>query len=202
MSLSYKPLWDMLEERNISKMEFAKSVNISNATLAKMGKNEPISLTTVDKICNKYACDINDIVKHITTIKIDNSSWEELDIGTIITSNLPLAPYAYFNTFDDKPYYYVIVAKEQLNQYSLFENILPYKFRFSELSFSKGRSGLYIPISNFKINSIESKTLYIRLDKTDTLVQDSLFQIIGTVPKKVLEKLIQFNTLIESMHSL
>lgn len=37
MSLSYKPLWDMLAEKGISKMEFAKSVEISNATLAKMG---------------------------------------------------------------------------------------------------------------------------------------------------------------------
>ena len=69
MSLSYKPLWDMLEEKGISKMEFAKSVDISNATLAKMGKDEAISLTTVDKICNVYDCDIENIVKHIYLFK-------------------------------------------------------------------------------------------------------------------------------------
>lgn len=40
----------MLAEKGISKMEFAKSVEISNATLAKMGKDEAVSLTTIDKI--------------------------------------------------------------------------------------------------------------------------------------------------------
>lgn len=56
MALSYDPLWKMLKEMAISKMEFAKSIGISNATLAKMGKNEPITLTTVDKIYNEYHC--------------------------------------------------------------------------------------------------------------------------------------------------
>lgn len=65
MSLSYEPLWKMLEELNISKMEFAKMVDISNATLAKLGKNEPITLTTVDKICNELECKIENVVQHI-----------------------------------------------------------------------------------------------------------------------------------------
>ena len=52
MSLSYEPLWAMLDELDVSKMEFAKIIGMSNATLAKLGKNEPITLTIIDKICN------------------------------------------------------------------------------------------------------------------------------------------------------
>ena len=38
MALSYEPLWDFLNKMGISKMEFAKRIGISNATLAKIGK--------------------------------------------------------------------------------------------------------------------------------------------------------------------
>lgn len=71
MSISYEPLWQLLNELNITKMEFAKMIDISNATLAKIGKNEPITLTIVDKICNKFNCKIENVVKHIPNIKIE-----------------------------------------------------------------------------------------------------------------------------------
>lgn len=47
--LSYRPLFKMLEQRGISKMKFKNDVGISNATLAKFGKGEAVSLTTVEK---------------------------------------------------------------------------------------------------------------------------------------------------------
>lgn len=64
MSLSYEPLWILLDKLNISKMEFARRIDISNATLAKFGKNEPVTLTIIDKICNEFNCNINDVVIH------------------------------------------------------------------------------------------------------------------------------------------
>lgn len=86
MSLSYEPLWQMLNNLNITKMEFAKMINISNATLAKIGKNEPITLTTVDKICNRFNCQIEDVVKHIQDIQISQQNFA-INIGTIILAN-------------------------------------------------------------------------------------------------------------------
>ena len=74
MSISYSPLWKLLNERNISKMELANMVGISNATLAKLSRNEPITLSIVDKICNQLLCNIEDIVKHIP----DNQSEDSL----------------------------------------------------------------------------------------------------------------------------
>ena len=84
MSLSYEPLWQMLNNMNISKMEFAKIIGMSNATLAKLSKNEPITLTTVDKICNQFNCSIENVVKHIQD---SNNTASLFSIGTIILVN-------------------------------------------------------------------------------------------------------------------
>lgn len=70
MSLSYEPLWKLLDELKISKMDFAKMIDISNATLAKLGKNEPVTLTIVDKICNRFNCKIENVVRHIPEVSI------------------------------------------------------------------------------------------------------------------------------------
>lgn len=86
MSLSYEPLWQMLNDMNITKMEFAKMIGMSNATLAKLGKNEPITLTTVDKICNRFNCQIENVVKHIHDIQITQSNFI-IDIGMIVLAD-------------------------------------------------------------------------------------------------------------------
>lgn len=56
MRLSYDGLWKMLLNLNVTKMEFARNVKISNATLAKLGKDEPVSLTVLMKICEYCNC--------------------------------------------------------------------------------------------------------------------------------------------------
>ncbi len=87
MSLSYEPLWQMLNNMNITKMEFAKMIGMSNATLAKLSKNEPITLTTVDKICNQFNCPIENVVKHIQEFQNHESIFT---IGAIILTNNPV----------------------------------------------------------------------------------------------------------------
>ena len=85
MSFTYQPLWDMLEDKGISKMEFARKIDISSTTLAKLSKNEPITLSTIDKICNEFGCRIEDIVRHIQNAEADCLlSKDLLNVGTII----------------------------------------------------------------------------------------------------------------------
>lgn len=191
MSLSYKPLWDMLEEKGISKMEFAKSVGISNATLAKLGKDEPISLTTVDKICNEYDCDIENVVKYISSIKVDDNASKILNVGTIIVSKTPIRR---FQGHSDRTgiYHYVITDKKSTQQISIFNNI-DYSYKIASLSFIPSSNNLYISIPNLKLETIESKTCYLRLDTIRTLPEDSEFQIIGSLPQYLIDKIIKFN---------
>jgi DNA-binding Xre family transcriptional regulator len=63
IALFYKPIWHPLIERDMRKIKFRDMVGISNTTLAKLGKNEPVSLEIIDKICTKLEFSIQDVVE-------------------------------------------------------------------------------------------------------------------------------------------
>ena len=63
MGFSYKPLWHRLIEQDMKKLEFRDLVGISNSTLAKLGRGEPVSLEIIEKICHKLECNIEDVVQ-------------------------------------------------------------------------------------------------------------------------------------------
>lgn len=63
MSISYKPLWHLLLERDMKKLELRDLIGMSNSTLAKLGKNEPVSMDIIEKICIKLDCRIEDVVE-------------------------------------------------------------------------------------------------------------------------------------------
>lgn len=61
--ISYKPLFRLLLERDMTKTQLRQSVGFSSATLAKMSKNEYVSLETLDNICQFLNCKIEDIIE-------------------------------------------------------------------------------------------------------------------------------------------
>ena len=65
MSISYNPLWHLLVDKNMKKGDLRTLVGMSNSTLAKLGKNEPVSMDVLEKICAKLGCRIEDIVEFI-----------------------------------------------------------------------------------------------------------------------------------------
>ena len=65
MSISYKPLWKLLIDKELTKMEFRKIAGISTPTLAKLGKGEYVSLEVIERICNSLNCKIEDVLEII-----------------------------------------------------------------------------------------------------------------------------------------
>lgn len=61
--ISYKPLFRLLLERDLTKTQLREAVGFSTATLAKMSKGEYISLETVENICKYLNCKIEDIIE-------------------------------------------------------------------------------------------------------------------------------------------
>ena len=61
--ISYKPLFRLLLERDMTKTQLREAVGFSSATLAKMSKGEYISLETVESICKYLDCKIEDVVE-------------------------------------------------------------------------------------------------------------------------------------------
>lgn len=62
MAVSYNGLWKMLIDKNMYKKDLAAELNISSATMAKMGKGENVSLEVLQKICGYMDCNIGDIM--------------------------------------------------------------------------------------------------------------------------------------------
>lgn len=63
MSFSYNKLWKKLIDNKMKKIDLQNAVNISPQTMAKMGRDENVSLDTIDKICGYFQCDIGDIME-------------------------------------------------------------------------------------------------------------------------------------------
>ena len=65
MRISYKPLWRILLERDMSKKELREASGISTASLAKLGKGENITTDVLLRICEALHCNINEIIETI-----------------------------------------------------------------------------------------------------------------------------------------
>lgn len=61
MKISYKKLWILLIEKEISQADFRKDLNIATGTMTKMRKNEEVALSVLLRICEYLDCNIGDI---------------------------------------------------------------------------------------------------------------------------------------------
>ena len=62
MTYSYNKLWKLLIDNNMMKKDLMVKANITSNTMAKMGKNEPVSLYALARICVALRCNIGDIL--------------------------------------------------------------------------------------------------------------------------------------------
>ena len=72
MSISYNKLWKILVDRNMNKTELRTQAKISTNAIAKMGKNEPVSMDTMDKICKGLHCNIGDVMDFVADDDINS----------------------------------------------------------------------------------------------------------------------------------
>ena len=70
MRISYKKLWIMLVEREISQATLRKDLNIASGTMTKMRRNEEVALSVLLRICEYLDCNIGDICDAIKTDNI------------------------------------------------------------------------------------------------------------------------------------
>ena len=62
MEASYKKLWKLLIDRDMSKTDLRLKAGISTMALAKLGKNENVSMDVLKKVCKALECNIGDIM--------------------------------------------------------------------------------------------------------------------------------------------
>ena len=65
MAVSYNKLWKLLIDKGMTKTELRKATDMSTTTLAKLGKNETVSMDILLRVCKTLECDIGDIMEMI-----------------------------------------------------------------------------------------------------------------------------------------
>lgn len=63
MAINYNKLWKMLIDKKMKKTELRDAAHISTNVLAKLGRDEPVSVDSLEKICSVLDCDIGDIIE-------------------------------------------------------------------------------------------------------------------------------------------
>lgn len=61
MKISYKKLWILLAEKEISKVEFREKLDFAAGTMTKLNKGQEVSLSVLLRICEFFDCNIGDI---------------------------------------------------------------------------------------------------------------------------------------------
>lgn len=65
MSFSYKPLWKLLIDKDMTKKQLMIATSISKSTMDKMGRGEQVSMDIIDRICSFFNCNVEDVIEHI-----------------------------------------------------------------------------------------------------------------------------------------
>ena len=71
MPISYDRLWKMLIDKKMNKTDLKEQSGISFNVLARMGKNESISMESIEKICHSLSSDVGDILEIIEFDEIE-----------------------------------------------------------------------------------------------------------------------------------
>lgn len=65
MTISYDKLWKLLIDKKMNRTDLKNVAGVSFNVLAKMSRNEFVSLESLCKICTALACDIGDVMEFI-----------------------------------------------------------------------------------------------------------------------------------------
>lgn len=68
MNVNYNKLWKKLIDLNMKKYQLKEKAHISSNSMAKLGKNEYVSMEILSKICASLNCDIGDICEFENTV--------------------------------------------------------------------------------------------------------------------------------------
>lgn len=63
MAVDYVRLWKLLLDKGMKRTDLKSEAGISSNVLARMGKNEYVSMESMEKICKSLDCRIEDIME-------------------------------------------------------------------------------------------------------------------------------------------
>ena len=76
MKVCYDKLWKLLIDKKMKKTDLIREAKISSNVLAKMGKEESVSLESIGKICSLFGCNVDYILEFQSPEQITTNSGE------------------------------------------------------------------------------------------------------------------------------
>ena len=70
MKISYNKLWKQLIDKNMKKKDLQNMAGLSSSSIAKLGKNEVVTLEVLMKICEVLDCNIGDVVDFVKSNEV------------------------------------------------------------------------------------------------------------------------------------
>lgn len=69
MAVDYSKLWKLLIDKKMNKSQLREAAHISTNAVAKLGKNETVSLDTLEKVCLALECGIDEIMDFVQPVQ-------------------------------------------------------------------------------------------------------------------------------------
>lgn len=69
MKISYKKLWMLLIQKDITKVRMKRDLGLAAGTMSKLNKGEDVALSVLLRICDYLNCDIGDICEAVRVDK-------------------------------------------------------------------------------------------------------------------------------------
>lgn len=63
VKVTYKKLWKLLIDRNMSKTDLRNKTHIAASTFTKMNNDQKVSMDVIARICDELQCDFDDVVQ-------------------------------------------------------------------------------------------------------------------------------------------
>lgn len=65
MGFSYSKLFKLLNKKNLNLESLRLSTKVSSATIAKLSKNQTVSMEVLGKLCKALECNVGNIVDYL-----------------------------------------------------------------------------------------------------------------------------------------
>lgn len=80
---NYNPLWKTLVDKGMKKKDLVKVAGLARGTVTKMGKNEPVSIKVIDRICDTLGVDISQVVSCSPDVKSGEEIYLTISIENV-----------------------------------------------------------------------------------------------------------------------
>lgn len=79
MAISYKKLWKLLIDKNMTAVDLRQATGIAPNTMTKLRHDEEVSMTVLIKICTALHVNIGDIVDFVPNIDINQGEYYDTE---------------------------------------------------------------------------------------------------------------------------